>query len=69
MPDDEWGHRVHAILQVAPGTEPPTVDELRTFCKARLASYKVPKTFEFVERVPRTEAGKLNRVDLGRSRG
>jgi acyl-CoA synthetase (AMP-forming)/AMP-acid ligase II len=41
---------------------------LRVFCKERLASYKVPKTYEIVDRVPRTEAGKLNRTDLGNER-
>ncbi len=68
VPDDEWGQRVHAILQVADPAHPPTDDELRAFCKERLASYKVPKTFEIVERVPRTEAGKLNRTTLGTER-
>ncbi|MEO8693666.1 MAG: AMP-binding protein [Acidimicrobiales bacterium] len=68
VPDDEWGHRVHAILQVADPAHPPTDDEFRAFCKERIASYKVPKTFELVDRVPRTEAGKLNRTDLGQQR-
>lgn len=63
--DADWGHRVHAIVQPVDATQPPSVDELRTFCKARLAAYKVPKSFEFVTRVPRTEAGKLNRTALG----
>jgi bile acid-coenzyme A ligase len=68
VPDDEWGRRVHAILEVVDPADPPTDAELRAFCKDRLASYKVPKTFEIVDRVPRTEAGKLNRTDLGNVR-
>ncbi len=68
VPDDEWGQRVHAILQVTDRAHPPADDMLRAFCKERIASYKVPKTFEIVERVPRTEAGKLNRTDLGSRR-
>ena len=68
VPDDEWGQRVHAILQVADPAHPPTDEALRAFCKERLASYKVPKTFEVVDRVPRTEAGKLNRTNLGNER-
>src|SRR4029077_19628041 len=47
--DDEWGGRVHAILEVVDSAHPPTDAELRTFCKERLASYKVPKTFEIVD--------------------
>lgn len=68
VPDDEWGQRVHAILQVTDPAHPPTPEELKAYCKERLASYKVPKTYEIVERVPRTEAGKLNRTDLGNTR-
>jgi bile acid-coenzyme A ligase len=68
VPDDEWGHRVHAIIQPADPANPPSADELRAFCKERLVSYKAPKTYEFVERVPRTEAGKLNRTALGEER-
>jgi bile acid-coenzyme A ligase len=68
VPDDEWGQRVHAIVQVADPQRPPSPEALRDFCKTRLAAYKVPKTFEVVERVPRTEAGKLNRTDLGNAR-
>jgi bile acid-coenzyme A ligase len=68
VPDDEWGQRVHAIVQVANPDRPPAPEALRDFCKTRLAAYKVPKTFEVVERVPRTEAGKFNRTDLGNAR-
>ena len=68
VPDDEWGQRVHAIVQVFDPVHPPSDDDLRAFCKARLAGYKVPKTYEIVDRVPRSEAGKLNRTDLGRAR-
>jgi len=68
VPDDEWGQRVHAIVQVRDPANPPSAEALRAFCKERLAAYKAPHTFEIVERVPRTEAGKLNRTDLGSQR-
>jgi bile acid-coenzyme A ligase len=68
VPDEEWGHRVHAIIQARDPASPPEEDQLRAHCKERLASYKVPKSFELVERVPRTEAGKLNRTQLGEER-
>jgi bile acid-coenzyme A ligase len=64
MADKEWGQRVHAIVQPRDPNAPPGLDELRSFCKQRLASYKVPKTYEVVERIARTEAGKLNRNRL-----
>ena len=69
VPDDEWGHRVHAIVQPVDPAAPPSPAELRRHCKSRLAPYKVPKTYEVVERMPRTEAGKVNRTDIGAERG
>jgi bile acid-coenzyme A ligase len=69
LPDEEWGERVHAVVQpVSPGEPPPTVDELRAHCRERLAAYKVPKTIEFVDRLPRNDAGKIRRGDLTRER-
>ncbi|MFI5052844.1 MAG: class I adenylate-forming enzyme family protein [Acidimicrobiia bacterium] len=64
LPDPEWGHRVHAIVQPLDARHPPTDDDLRAYSKARLASYKVPKAFEVVEQLPRTAAGKVNRSRL-----
>jgi bile acid-coenzyme A ligase len=68
LPDPEWGRRVHAIVEAADPGHPPSVDALRAHCADRLASYKVPKSFEIVERVPRTAAGKINRSALIRER-
>lgn len=65
VPDPEWGQRVHAIVAPADLSNPPTTQELRAFCRERLAAYKVPKTFEFVAQIPRSEAGKLNRNAIG----
>jgi bile acid-coenzyme A ligase len=64
LPDPEWGHRVHAIVEAADPAHAPTADELRAHCKARLTSYKVPKSFEIIERIPRSAAGKVNRSAL-----
>lgn len=61
LPDEEWGKRVHAIVQ--PGEE-LTVEELDAHCRERLSSHKVPKSWEFVDSLPRDEAGKLRRSAL-----
>ncbi len=60
--DSEWGRRVHAIVQ----RSDPSLDEsaVVTFAKDRLAPYKVPKTVEFVDLIPRSEAMKFNRAAL-----
>ena len=68
LPDEEWGRRVHAIIEPSDAPRPPGEAELREWCKARLGAHKVPKSFEFVARMPRTSAGKVNRGALGSER-
>jgi bile acid-coenzyme A ligase len=62
--DPEWGRRVHAIVAPVDLANPPDVDDVINFAKARLASYKAPKTVEFVDSLPRSEAMKLSRGAL-----
>ncbi|HUY65179.1 MAG TPA: AMP-binding protein [Acidimicrobiales bacterium] len=60
--DPEWGRRVHAIVQASdPNVD---ADQVIEFARSRLAPYKVPKTVELVDVIPRTEAMKLNRARL-----
>src|SRR5262249_36494171 len=54
LKDDEWGRRVHAIIEPADRADPPTTDEVIAYAKARLAAYKVPKTVELVDEMPRS---------------
>lgn len=63
LPHDDLGESVHAIVQVARGAE---IDEaeLRDFTAGRLTYYKVPKTFEFVDKPLRDDAGKARRSQL-----
>ncbi len=61
LPDAEWGRRVHAIVQLKPGAADAARDSLDSLVRARLAPYKVPKTYEFVDELARNEAGKLQR--------
>jgi bile acid-coenzyme A ligase len=69
LKDDEWGRRVHAIIEAADRDHPPTDDDVRAFAKERLAAYKVPKSVEFVDVIPRTEATKVSRAALIDARG
>lgn len=69
LKDPSWGRRVHAIIEPADPTAPPTAEEVIAFAKSRLAPYKVPKTVEFVEAVPRSAATKVNRGRLVEARG
>jgi bile acid-coenzyme A ligase len=67
--DEEWGRRVHAVIQATDPDDPPTLDEVRTYAKARLHPFKVPKSIEIVDEIPRTAATKVNRGALLESRG
>ncbi|HEY6318486.1 MAG TPA: AMP-binding protein [Acidimicrobiia bacterium] len=58
IPDEEWGERVHAVVQPKPG-QTIEIEELRTFAAARLARYMQPRDYELRDELPRTEAGKL----------
>ena len=62
--DPEWGRRVHAIVQPADPAAPPRPADVIAFAKARLAAYKVPKTVELVEAIPRNDVMKFNRAAL-----
>ena len=61
LKDEEWGRRVHAIVEPVDKADPPTAAEIIAFAKGHLAAYKVPKTVEFVEQIPRSAATKVNR--------
>ena len=65
LTDEEWGKRVHAVVELAAGHDPERAPaELDAHLRARLAAYKVPKTYEFVARMPRDESGKIRRQAL-----
>jgi O-succinylbenzoic acid--CoA ligase len=55
-PDPEWGEAVVAFVVAGHAV---TDDELREHCRERLAGFKVPRVFERVGELPRTESGKL----------
>jgi len=69
--DDEWGKRVHAIVQphgpISDAEE--FIAQLQDFARERLAGFKVPRSMELVETLPRFDSGKLylNRLVPGES--
>ncbi len=68
LPDEDWGKRVHAIVQPLDPAHPPSAAELDAHCRQRLPSYKVPKTYEIVAALPRDDAGKIQRGALADER-
>jgi 2-aminobenzoate-CoA ligase len=65
-PDPARGHIVKAyiVLRDAADATPATVEELQQFVKSEIAPYKYPRAIEFVDQLPRTETGKLQRFKL-----
>jgi long-chain acyl-CoA synthetase len=61
IPDDDWGEQVKAAVELAPGYEPsPELEqELILFARQRLAGFKVPRSVDFEEELPRHPTGKL----------
>ena len=64
VPDKDLGEALRALV-VATGA-PPDADELDAFCRARLAGYKCPKSYEFVSGLARNAMGKLDKRFLRR---
>jgi bile acid-coenzyme A ligase len=63
LPDEDRGKRVHAVIQCKPEVT-LTVEELDDHCRQRLVRYKIPRSYEFIPRLPRDESGKLRRSAL-----
>ena len=58
VPDDRWGESIKAVVQPADGhTVDP--DQLLAFARERLAGYKVPRTIDVVDQMPRNATGKI----------
>jgi long-chain acyl-CoA synthetase len=58
VPDKRWGETVKAFVVPRAGRAPDP-DELVEFARRQLAGYKLPRTFEFVDDLPRTPSGKV----------
>ena len=63
LPDERLGERVAVAVQLRAGAA-VSEDELREFCLANLAKYKVPERWLFVDGFPRNSMGKIQRRDL-----
>ncbi len=61
-PDDEWGEAVVAF--VVPEGDPPPVEELERTCLDRIARYKRPKDYRFLDELPTNNYGKVVKREL-----
>jgi len=58
LPDEKWGERVTAVLQLHSGLS-VTESEVRAYVKSRLGSVKAPKQVEVWPDLPRSKVGKV----------
>ncbi|MBW2274072.1 MAG: AMP-binding protein [Deltaproteobacteria bacterium] len=61
IPDEEWGESVKAAVEIAPGFQasPALEAEMLDFAREHLARYKVPRSIDFEDELPRHPTGKL----------
>lgn len=63
LPDEKWGERVTAVLQLQPGAT-LTPEEIISFVKARIGSVRTPKQVEIWPDLPRPKVGKILETDI-----
>jgi len=63
LPDDVWGEKVHAVVVLQPG-ESVSEQELSEFCRDQIAGYKIPRSYDFVDALPISGAGKILKREL-----
>jgi len=66
VPDSKWGEAVKAVVvrSATPAGEQLTAEILTAHCRQSIASYKCPKSVEFVDALPRLPSGKVSKVAL-----
>ncbi|HEX8909150.1 MAG TPA: AMP-binding protein, partial [Anaeromyxobacteraceae bacterium] len=63
VPDLKYGEEIMAWVKLRAGTR-LTADELRAFCKGKIATYKIPRYWKFVSEFPMTVSGKVQKYKM-----
>jgi acyl-CoA synthetase (AMP-forming)/AMP-acid ligase II len=63
VPDAKWGEAIKAVVALQPGAS-AAEEELIGFCKDNIASYKKPKSVDFVDELPKNNYGKILKREL-----
>jgi len=63
VPDDRWGEAVKAVVVLKPGRKGDAA-EIIAYARERVAGYKLPKSIDFVDSLPRNPSGKIVKRDL-----
>ena len=61
IPHEEWGEEVKAVVELKAGETPSDelANDIRAFCSERIAKFKMPRTIDFIHKLPREANGKL----------
>ena len=60
VPDEEWGSTVRAVVQLNEG-EIMELEEIKDFCRDKIAGYKIPRSAVFIDQLPFSPVGKMLR--------
>ncbi|MFF2849099.1 AMP-binding protein [Streptomyces sp. NPDC058001] len=69
IPDERYGEAVLACVIPRDPEDPPTLDELRAYCRDQLAHYKIPSDLRILDAFPMTVSGKVRKVELRETYG
>ncbi|MFH8609832.1 acyl-CoA synthetase [Streptomyces sp. NPDC018029] len=60
VPDERWGSRVAAVVQLRADSAPLTLEAVQTHCRTLLAGYKIPRSVVFTDHIQRSPSGKAD---------
>jgi acyl-CoA synthetase (AMP-forming)/AMP-acid ligase II len=60
VPDARWGNHVAAVVQLREGAPRPTLEDIQTHCRTRLAGYKIPRQLVLTDTIQRSPSGKAD---------
>ncbi|MCC3355510.1 acyl-CoA synthetase [Bacillus sp. REN16] len=63
VPHEKWGEMVIAVVSLMPDQQ-ISRGELKEYCQTKIGKYKVPKDFIFVDEIPKTHVGKIDKNQL-----
>ncbi len=64
VPDEKWGEQIAAVIRTRPGGSRPSTDELSRFCRDQMSAHKTPGYWVFVDTLPMTPSGKIQKFVL-----
>ena len=64
IPDEKYGEELIAWVKLRPDAEPVTGEDLQAFCKGKIAHFKIPRNYKFVDSFPMTVTGKIQKFKM-----